>query len=295
MTQAPEILHQSNAHTLIHESVGLRIVLNKKNGFCVATLRYQADPKKRDPAWIAEARAGLSPAKWSREYEIEYFAMMGEKIFPELTPNRDKIVVKPPYPDIPANHPCWAGFDYGARNPSSFHVYTMLDKVIFSVWELFEPCTNISDFSQKLLSCPYWSQIKYIASDPNLWSNTQQTREGNITSVQQLLWGAGIRKMIKGIQDEAAFIARVHDLWIDLDKRPPMFQIFDCCPNQIREFETTVYVSMSERQALTKSYREQMQDKDNHSLDDAKYFFNSQPTFKTRDINMPNMVKWWKK
>lgn len=283
---APEILHQST---------GLTIKKNPKNGFIVCTLHYTAAENKRNFEWIKEARAGLSPAKWAREYEIEYFAMMGQKIFPELGPNKDKIVVKDPYPTIPGNHPCWGGFDFGSRNPSSFHVYTMIDKVIYSVWEIFEPCINISEFSQKLLACPYWHQIKYVAADPSLWSPTQQTREGNVTSIHQLLWDCGVRKMIKGIQDEQAFVVKIHDLWRDLDKKDPLFRIFDCCPNQIREFETTVYVSMSERQSLTKSYREQMQDKDNHSLDDAKYFFNSQPTFKVRNINLPNMSKWWRK
>lgn len=279
--------------SLIHEQTGLRIVKNPKNHFVVVTLHYTADPGKRSPEWISEARAGLSPAKWSREYEIEYFAMMGEPIFPEFKANKDSLVLHPPYPEINVHASCWGGFDYGARNPSSFHVYTIQEGVVYSVWELFEPCRNISEFSAKMRECPYWGQLKYIAADPTLWAKDQQTRDGNVTSIHQVFWDCGIRKLTKGITDEAAFVAKLHELWKDLTA--PKFFIFDCCPNQIRELESAVYVSMSEKQLLSRSYKETMLDKDNHSLDDMKYFFNSQPTYKQRTITLPNLAKMWKK
>lgn len=280
-----------NTPTVLFEGTGLRIVKNPKNNFCVVTLHYSADVSKRNPDWIAEARAGLSPAKWSREYEIEYFAMMGEPIFPEFKEHKASLVLKPPYPEIPPGTPCWGGLDYGARNPSSFHVYTFIDEVMYSVWELFEPCRNISEFAAKLLACPYWNQIKYVAADRNLWAEDQQIRHGNVTSIYKLLWDCGIRKLTKGVVDEAAFVAKVHELW----KPPFKFFLFDCCPNQIRELEGAIYVSMSEKQLLSRGYKEVMVDKDNHTLDELKYFLNSQPSYKSRKITLPNMVKWWKK
>ena len=278
---------------VLHEQVGLRIVRNKGNGFVVATLRYQADPKKRDPRWISEAKGGLSPAKWAREYEIEYFATMGEKVFPEFTDHRDRFVLKPPYPEIPPGTPCWGGFDYGTRNASSFHVYTILNHTIHSIWELFAPCKNLLDFAAQMLACPYYGYIKYISADPKLWAKDQQTREGSLTSIQQLFWDAGVKKMVRGIQDEQAFIARMHELLKDPEN--PGIVFFDHCVNQIRELSTAMYVSMSEKQLLSKSYNEAIEDKDNHSLDDLKYFLNSQPVYKPRDFKMPDLSKMWRK
>jgi hypothetical protein len=278
---------------LIHEQPGLKICKNKGNGFVICTLHYSANPSKRDPRWITEAKGGLSPAKWAREYEIEYFATMGEKVFPEFTNHRDLFVIKPPYPEVPVTIPCWGGFDYGTRNPSSFHVYTIIGDIIYSIWELFDPCKNLPDFASRMLACPYWGQIKYISTDPKLWAKDQQTREGSLTSIQQLFWDNGVRKMIRGIQDDQAFIARMHQLLKDPEN--PGFQVWDHCVNQIRELSTAMYVSMSEKQLLSKSYNEAIEDKDNHSLDDLKYFLNSQPVYKPRSFTMPDLSKMWRK
>ena len=110
----------------------------------------------------------MSPAKFSREYDIDYGALFGERVFPEITMNKANIVINEPYPEFPADQVYWGGFDYGLRNPSSFHVYTYYDGVLYCVWELYEPCKNIIDFSSKILSCPYYSSIRAIASDPHI-------------------------------------------------------------------------------------------------------------------------------
>src|SRR5580700_4034854 len=127
----------------LYSQPGLKIVQNSKNGFIVATLHYSADPRKRAKEWKREAAQGLSQAKFEQEFEISYDAMLGEKVFPEIKSRQDEIILRDgpfQFNDWPTSLPMWAGLDYGARNPSSFHVYTDVDGCIYAIWELYEPC-----------------------------------------------------------------------------------------------------------------------------------------------------------
>jgi hypothetical protein len=56
-------------------------------GFRVLRLHYSADPEK-DPTteagrlWYDEARKGIPDARWQQEYEIDYGALGGQRVFP---------------------------------------------------------------------------------------------------------------------------------------------------------------------------------------------------------------------
>ena len=261
---------------ILWEQTGLKIIKNLNNQFAVITLHHTADPNKRSPEWRAEAAAGMTTEQAARELDIDYTAVMGAKVFPEITLMRDGIVVPSPCPDFGPNVKYWGGFDYGLRNPSSFHVYTIVDGVTYAVFEVFHPCPNIPEFIEEMKRFPYWNCIRWIAADPNCWANTQQQSVGNPVSIQDLFWKNGVRNMIKGINNQ-------EDTWINLlrqhwsNPEDPTFRIFDTCPNLIREFETAIFVNQSERQLMTTSFKEAINDKDNHALDDCKYFMLSQP------------------
>ena len=293
MEEKPLAAPQTSEPTVLHQQEGLRIVKNPKNRFAVVTLFYYADPAKRDAEWLAEAQAGMHPAKFAQEYLIDYSALFGEKVFPEISSGKDKIVVYPPFPEFGSEQVFWGGFDYGARNPSSFHVYTIVDGVTYSVWELFEPCKNIGEFAQKMLECPYYSRIKYIAADPSIWYNNTQARNGDLTSRYALFVEARVHKFIKGLTDEALWLALMRQHW--QDPEDPTFRIFSSCHNQIREFESAIYVSMSDRLLQTQNYREAISDHDNHSLDDCKYFMNSRPKLSRSNFKIPNQARMWMK
>lgn len=260
---------------VLHESEGLRIVLNELNQFAVATLYYYANPNKRAVEWLREDSAGMTPEQVAREYNIDYTAQLGAKVFPEIINRRSEIVI-PPFA-IPSGNRVWAGFDYGTRNPSSFHVYTIIDGITYSIWELYEPCKNIPEFANKIKSCPYWNQIRYIAADPNCWTPNQQQASGAPIGVAELFFQQGIRNMLRGRNDsqaEEAWIALLRQAWSGTETT---FRIFETCPEQIHEFEYAIYVNQSERQLLTDVYNEKINDKDNHSLDDCKYYMLSRP------------------
>lgn len=263
---SPEVLYQST---------GLKIVRNPHNQFAVCTLHHTADPAKRSEEWRREAAAGLTPEQAARELDIDYTAVLGAKVFPEITNYRASIVVEAPYPELGMGAKYYGGFDYGPRNPSSFHVYAVDDGMVWSVWELFKPCHNVPEFVAEMKACPYWNRIRWISADPSCWAPSQQQSVGNPISIYDMFWRNGIRNMVKGINNqEDAWIAQIREHWASEDCT---FKIFSRCHNQIREFETSIFVNQSERQLLTSAYNEKIQDKDNHSLDDCKYMMLNLP------------------
>lgn len=278
---------------ILHSSEGLTIKRNTENGFVIASLHFTADPQKRSEAWAKEAAAGMTEAQFAREYNLDYTAVQGAKVFPELTQRKSSIVIDAPFPSF-KDCRCYAGLDYGTRNPASFHVYSIVDGVVYSIWELYEPCKNIPDFVEKMQSCPYWSQIRYIAADPSLWTPSQQQEHGSPISVQELFWKSGIRNMVRGRNDtgaEEAWLAIMRRHWSSEDTT---FRILSCCVEQIRELSTLIFTPQTERQLLNTVYREAINDKDNHSADDCKYMMLSLPAQQApRDWKDANMVSRW--
>jgi hypothetical protein len=278
----------------LHSQEGLTIRKNRKNKFCIVSLYYFADPTKRSKEWEEEARHGLSEAQWRKEYLIDYTAQAGSKVFQEIITHADKIILKPPYPEFDPKQPYFGGLDYGSNSPSSFHVYTMLDDVIYCVWELYQPCRSVADFTNKMKDCPYWSKIKYIAADPSIWFSNQQAQTGNITSIQNYFFENGVFNLIKGLTEEQAWIAEVRERWGDPDNI--RFKIHDSCRNMIGEFESAVYASVSIQNAINKLVKDDIANYNNHALDDCKYFMNSRPenSLQQREIKWPIMVNRWK-
>ena len=274
---------------LLHSQTGLKIIQNSKNGFVVATLHYTADPRKRAPTWKKEAAAGLKKALAEREFEISYDSMMGEKIFPEIKARQNEIVLHDgpfAFNDWPRSLPCWAGLDYGARNPSAFHIYTVVDGVLYAIWELYEPCRDIRAFIEKMKACPYWDQIRYIAHDPSMNSLTQRDmKTGGMTTVASQFVSLGVTRLLAGSTDEQAWFVQMQKHWCGEEVT---FKIMSCCPMLIEEFGAATYVSMSERQLETQNFREAMVDKKNHGLDACKYVMNSSLPLKPRKVTLPN-------
>ncbi len=265
-----------DAPSTIHEQPGLRIWKNARNGFTIARLHFTADPRKRTPEWIAESKRGMSPAQWEQEFNISYNAFQGERAFPEIVTRRDEIVSKEgPYVDglWPLDLPMWGGFDYGARNPSSFHVYTVVDGITYALWEMYGPCRNLISYAEEMKACPYWSQIRYIIHDPDMCNYKQRDmKSGDVSTVRSQFESLGITKLVKGNTDTTGWISTMRKHWCGKDIT---FRILETCPAMIHEFEHATYVTMTERQLETQNYKEALVDKQNHTLDDCKYFMNS--------------------
>lgn len=277
---------------ILHEQTGLKIRRNVNNRFVIVELDYFADPAKRSKEWEAEAKSGMSAAAWAKEYLRDATAMYGQRVFPEIAKHRDKIVIGPPYREFGPQGAYWAGFDFGSRNPSAFIVFTIEDGVTYAIWELYEPCKTIPDLASKILACPYYNHLRYIVCDPTITNQKTRTNKyGALVTISDLLGEYGIKRLIPGHTDESVWIADMRRHWgIPED---PTFRILDTCPNLIHELENAVFASQSERDVLTETYKENIEDVHNHAMDALKYFSNSKPKVNFRRFKDPNMASRW--
>jgi hypothetical protein len=277
----------------LFEDTGLKIRRNANNQFCVVTLHYTADPERRSESWKKEAMAGMPEARWMQEQEIDYGAMFGTKVFPQISTHRANIVV--PRQDemtFPKSSQMWGGFDFGIRNPSSFHVYTWHDQRLYAIWELYKPCENLEDFCFEMTQCPYWEQIKYIFADPHIWDRRSFSSKGTTTqSVGDQFRKHGVRKLVPSSNDEEAWLSMMHQYWGN--PADPIFKIYSCCPQMIQEFESAAYPKMTDRQMLGKNFKEKIADVNNHAMDDCKYFMLSGSRLQQNSFKNPRMVEKW--
>lgn len=276
---------------IIHEQQGLKIRRNTNNRFVVCELDYFADPAKRSPEWEAEARAGMTAAAWAKEYCRDATAMYGQRVFPEIGAHRDKIVIEPPFREFGPQGAYWGGFDFGSRNPSAFIVFTLEDGVLYAIWELYEPCKNLPDLAAKIRGCPYFNHLRYIACDPTITNQKSRTNKyGSLVTLAELLGEYGIKRLIPGHTDEQVWVTTMRKHWANPDD--PTFRILSSCPNLIHEFENAVFAGQSEREILTETYKEQIEDVHNHAMDAVKYCMNSKPSVGYRRFTDPKM--WMK-
>jgi hypothetical protein len=175
----------------------------------------------------------------------------------------------------------YGGFDWGTRNPFSFHVYAESpDHQFFSIWELYDTNKSVPWVAQAIRQCPYYDRLQWISCDPTIWTENLPKKD-SFTSVANMmndedevgqfivdkLTAAHDRSDVSGINKFKAF-------WT---VRPPRFRFFKNCVNQISEFKNLKY---PERREVVNE-TEKILDKDNHSWDDAKYFIGSHPHAKT--------------
>jgi hypothetical protein len=103
------------------------------DGVAVLQTHYTADPKKRDPGWIEEAKRGSTPAGWAQEMEIDWSVSTGVPWYPEFS--ADLHVAKEPLLPLPSR-PIIAAFDYGLTPATVFTQTTALGQIVVLYPEL---------------------------------------------------------------------------------------------------------------------------------------------------------------
>lgn len=261
------------------------------SGFKVLRIHYSADPDK-DPEtdkgreWLTKelegVPQGISSAQWRREMEIDWEAAGGDLVFPQLSVYRSRIVVAPF--TVPETWDLYASFDYGHRNPSSFHVYALdYDRNPWTVWEYYKAGVGYRDTAKAIRACPYYDKLACAPiADPSIWNQSQET-ENEMKSVAQLfeeipeLNDEGPVYFAKGKRGGDVTVAEYVNgfLWNGLDTgSQPRWRIFATCPMQIWELEKLRYAEWTGTlMTQNRNEREQIVDRDNHAWDDAKMFF----------------------
>lgn len=263
---------------VIAEGVGWRHWRNPVNRFNVFWLHYTADPAKRSEEWAAETKATqASAAKFEQEYNINFRAMGGEKAFPQVSSDRDVIVLQPPYPLDDAYVRYFAGLDYGIRNPSSFGVYgqTRNDQgnaCYDKLYEFYKPVESLTELANAILECPFYDKLAWIACDPSMKQRRGADASGVLTSIMLQLHQLGVSKLVPALSNrEEQFLTLMREYWSRLEDRGPLFRIRVSCHATIREFETATFAELGARQALVHNPKEKLVDRNNHAIDEAKY------------------------
>ena len=254
------------------------VLTRNAQGHRVIRLHYSADPEK-NAAWVekdsAKIPGGTSSLMGRREMEIDFSAGSGELVFPEFYDMEEDIVCDPFRLDDTYNF--YGGFDWGVRNPTSFHVYAEAqDGTCYSVFEYYDIGQTVQVVAQAIRECPYYDRLQWIAADPSIWTENQLRKDG-FTSVAAMMndedeVGKHIVDKLMPAHDrsDVAGVTKFKSMW---GQRPLKFRIFRNCVNQISEFKNLKYPERRERTNET----EKLLDKNNHSWDDAKYFVLSHP------------------
>ena len=268
-------------------------------GFHCIRLHYTADPDK-DPAtpkgaaWIENEVKGIpgkfASAQWRQEYEIDWDAAGGELVFPQLDIYESVIVCKPF--TVPETWSLYGSFDYGHRNPSSFHVYAMdHDGDVWVVWEYYRSGRGYKEISKSIRSCPYFGKMSYLPiADPSIWAKNQQNQlsgdSSEMKSIAQLFFELPAAEQIVFAPGKAGGDVTVAEkingeMWYvpNEEDRPknwtfkPRIHIFATCSMMIWELKKLRYKDWSGSMQEERNLQESIVDKDNHAFDDLKMFF----------------------
>lgn len=264
------------------------IVKENKQGHKVIRLHYSADPFKT-PEWAEKEAAKYSGGRtsllWRQEYEIDFNAGSGELVFPEFSELEGLLTCDPFITEKNADDFTWfGGFDWGTRNPFSFHAYAeSKEQIFYSAWEYYGERQPIPVVAKNIKQCPFYDRIQWIAADPSIWTENISKKDG-FTSVATMFSDpdeVGEENVIDKLmpahdRSDVSGINKFKTLW---NAVPPKFVIFKTCQNQINEFKNLKY---PERREIVNE-TEKILDKNNHSWDDAKYFVLSHPYAKGYD------------
>ena len=247
----------------------------------VLEVHYSADPRK-DPdrqgsEWVKEAMRGYVGGKessgWQTEMEINYGAGGGDPVFPQVKIGSPVFIDSFIPSEIMNTHRFFAGYDYGARNPSAFEVWAINDKnQAFAVWELYEPCTNISVHVEKIKRCPYWDRIEIVVCDPSIMSRTQQGA-ADIKTLGEIFEEHGL-SLTRGRRGQDVSIAQVFnaDYWADMNNLDAF--ITKSCPGLMQEvLDLRWDKHVSEALNVRKNAPERIRDKNNHAWDATATIF----------------------
>jgi hypothetical protein len=262
-------------------------------GFHCIRVHYSADPEK-DPAtpigahWFEGAvkgyPGGTKSSAWRQEMEIDWESSGGELVFPQLTDYEERIVINPF--EIPESWDCYGSFDYGHRNPSSFHIYAIdHDGNVYAAWEYYMAGKGYKSIADAIRSCPYWDRMQYLPiADPSIWAKNQQNQvggdENDMKSIAQLftelpaasrIWFAPGKK-----GGDITVAEKINGLlWNEDDLKKgekPRLYIFKTCPMQIWEMKKLRYADWSATMQEQRNIKEEIVDRDNHAFDDLKMF-----------------------
>jgi len=120
-----------------------------KSGFLAVTLHYSLDPQSWTPQRIAAVKAALPGWRWRKEYEIDFSARGGQKVFDCFDP---AVHVTARNVDF-AHQRCYRVIDHGRRNPTACLWWTEDRRGdMYFYREYYRPNATIAEHCQRILA-----------------------------------------------------------------------------------------------------------------------------------------------
>jgi hypothetical protein len=260
-----------------------------KDGVRVLKVHYSADEDKNvstanGKEWMAKALrgypGGLVGAKWRREMEIDFNAQGGQLVFPQMDEHRDRILISP-IKEIPDNWKLYGGFDYAGRGTTAFVViaYDKKNDDYYCIHEYYKKNAGYVATCDYIKEYKYYDMFDWMVADPSMWAKTQE-RAGvtDLVSMAQLFSEQGVH-FIKGSRGgDTEFAELINEqMWGKMNKKGvhsnPRYRIFANCKNHWDEMSQWRYSEWANATGQHKNVKETMMDKNNHTIDAAKYVF----------------------
>lgn len=288
-----------------------------KSGLGVVRLHYTADPDKRPGTpkgdeWLKGALSaypgGLKSPRWRKEMEIDYGAMGGTKLFPELDEwiGLGKIVIDA---FEPTGYRLYGSYDHGWRNPSAYHVHGVDgDGDIVTLWEFYGSRVPVNMIAKIIKGesvhlpdgryfegNPYAGEEIQKIADPAIWAEDKPMDDGTMKNTAYLFEREGVMFDPGERGGDITVGEWIHGhFWHDPDS--PLWRITRKCPKLIWELGNLRHKDLSPKVALNRDQPEGLIDKDNHAWDGIKMFFKlfPPPNIERKISDKPGTFMWWK-
>lgn len=115
------------------DNIFYQLFTDEENGFCRIRVHWTEHPE-RDESWKADARKGLSEARWRQEYEVD-FNVLADRVYDEF--DAELHVLKREFTWQRSAGRTYRAIDFGYRHPYVIWVHQSADGrlTVFDEWE----------------------------------------------------------------------------------------------------------------------------------------------------------------
>lgn len=259
-----------------------------RTGFTAVRLHYSADPARWTPSRIAAIRSAMPGWRWRKEYEIDFAARGGQKVYDMFDPH---IHVRPAG-DISTRRHCYRVIDHGRRNPTCCLWWAETPRRDLCFYrEFYRPDATIADNCRAILAAESNEAIRATLIDP---STSRRLDNANTTIADEyarhgLATIPADNAMLPGIEAVSACLisalarhsimhSRAHDYFavrdIDLDALKPIAErralyLDPSMTNTIRELTELAWDARTSTDSS--NLAERPRDVDDHAADCVRY------------------------
>ena len=171
-------------------------VKQQTNDFVTIRYHYTANPAKRDPQWIENAKRAADPVDWEQEMEINWDVSKGAAYFSKFNAERHVAEVEI---DAVAGIPVFRGWDFGFQFPGSV-MAQIYNGTLMILKEYHEPNQETYDFISNALIYSRKMFPHAIFRDTCDANGTQRLKT-KLTDVE-IMKSLGLRPTYKWVRDD---------------------------------------------------------------------------------------------